>query len=148
MGELSNNSHPFKGRTLQVVHDLNLEEQATVYDLAKELKQALRDGDKEKIDRFRLNDPNVTVYLIFLENSTRTKESFRNAAAFHHCKVNVFDAATSSFKKNETITDTMKMLSGYSTDQSLFVVRSPQEGTCRWLDDCISEQCETNGKSF
>ena len=87
MGELSNNSHPFKGRTLQVVHDLSVEEQSVVYDLAKQLKQALRDGDKANVDKFRLNDPNITVYLIFLENSTRTKESFRNAAAFHHCKV-------------------------------------------------------------
>lgn len=133
-----------------------------------------------------------------MEDSTRTKESFRNAAEFHGLKVNVFDAKTSSFqlpgtrkigsfvfsqvfsdvftmfmsvscwicllsdssaswrslqalkafrslsgcssfsvdveasraslslhlRKNETITDTIKMLCGYSTGQSLFVIRS------------------------
>ena len=138
--------HPFKGRTLQVVDDLSTFEQATVYNLARQLKDGLRKNDKELVDKFRLNDPNVTVYLMFLENSTRTKESFRNAAEFHNCKVNVFDASTSSFKKNETVTDCIKMLVGYSTDQSLFVIRSPQEGTCRWLDDSISSlYCPQHG---
>lgn len=33
-----------------------------------------------------------------MEDSTRTKESFRNAAEFHGLKVNVFDAKTSSFQ--------------------------------------------------
>jgi hypothetical protein len=31
------------------------------------------------------------VYLIFMENSTRTKESFRGASCFHKLNVNVFD---------------------------------------------------------
>lgn len=40
----------------------------------------------------------AAVYTIFMEDSTRTKESFRNAAEFHGLKVNVFDAKTSSFQ--------------------------------------------------
>jgi hypothetical protein len=49
-----------------------------------------------------------------MENSTRTRESFRNAGKFLGARVNVFDAATSSFNKNESITDAIKMLFGYS----------------------------------
>ena len=40
----------------------------------------------------------AAVYTVFMEDSTRTKESFRNAAEFHGLKVNVFDAKTSSFQ--------------------------------------------------
>ena len=65
-------------------------------------------------DRFRIADLDYSAYLIFLENSTRTRESFRNAAKFHRVRTNMFDSATSSFAKNESITDTIKMLIGYA----------------------------------
>ena len=52
------------------------------------LKEAWASG--ENLDRFRIQDSELGVYLIFLENSTRTKESFRNAARFHNVKLNIF----------------------------------------------------------
>jgi len=48
-------------------------------------------------------------------------------------------------KKNETITDTIKMLLGYSIGQSMFVIRSKVEGVCRWLEEAISEYADARG---
>jgi len=135
--------HPFQGRTIAIVNDLTLDEQWYVYHKTRELKEAFKNG--EDLDRFRLQNREAAVYTIFMEDSTRTKESFRNAAEFHGLKVNVFDAKTSSFQKNETITDTIKMLCGYSTGQSLFVIRSKVEGVCRWLEEAISKYCKQRG---
>jgi len=135
--------HPFKGRTLATVNDFRIPEQWYVYQKTRELKEAVRSGGD--LTKFRLNNQECAVYTIFMENSTRTKESFRNAAEFHCMKVNMFDTMTSSFTKNETITDTIKMLCGYSIGQSLFVIRSKVEGVCRWLEEAITEYTKTCG---
>ncbi|KAJ9461491.1 Protein PyrBI [Diplonema papillatum] len=129
----------FKGRSLSVVNDFTPEEQWYLYDQTRLLKEAVKGGGD--VAPYRIQNANQSVYLIFMEDSTRTKESFRNAALFHGCKMNVFDAATSSFNKKESITDTVKMLCGYSTDQSIFVIRSKLEGTCTWLAKTIGEYC-------
>jgi len=141
--EVKPKPHPFQGRTVAIVNDLTLSEQWYLYHKTRELKESIRQGTS--LDRFRLRNAESAVYTIFMEDSTRTKESFRNAAEFHGMKVNVFDAKTSSFQKNETITDTIKMLCGYSTGQSLFVIRSKVEGVCRWLEESIGEYCRTRG---
>ncbi|HOV63688.1 MAG TPA: bifunctional aspartate carbamoyltransferase catalytic subunit/aspartate carbamoyltransferase regulatory subunit, partial [Spirochaetia bacterium] len=120
---------PFTGRSLTIADDLSVDEQLYLYQKARELKAALIKG--EDVSRFRLNDPETCIYLMFLEDSTRTKESFRNAALFHGTKVNVFDASSSSFNKSESITDTVKMLTGYSTGRSNFIIRSGLEGVCK-----------------
>lgn len=140
---LGQDGHPFKGRTLAIVNDLSVEEQWYVYSKTRELKDAISKG--ECLASYRLKDNEAAVYTIFMEDSTRTKESFRNAAEFHGMKVNVFDAKTSSFQKNETITDTIKMLCGYSTGQSIFVIRSKLEGVCRWLEEAITEYTKARG---
>jgi aspartate carbamoyltransferase len=127
---------PFLGRSIQVVEDLNLEEQVYLYQKSAELKRAWRDG--EGLEEFRIASEEVNAYLIFLEDSTRTKESFRNAANFHGIQVNVFDAAHSSFNKKESLSDTIKMLAGYNK-QSVFIIRSKTEGTCRHLESFIGD---------
>lgn len=134
---------PFKGRSISVVNDLSLDEQLYLYRKARELKETARGGhDAEK---FRINDLDYQVYLIFMENSTRTRESFRNAGKFLGARVNVFDAATSSFNKNESITDTIKMLFGYS-NESCFILRTPLEGVCTWLDQAFEEYAHITEK--
>ncbi|MFP4113306.1 MAG: aspartate carbamoyltransferase [Spirochaetota bacterium] len=135
---------PFSGRTIQVVRDLSVDEQLYLYEQTRLLKEALIAGDGEAVKRFRLARPDLGVYLFFLEESTRTKESFRNAAKFHDVKLNDFSAAGSSFVKKESITDTVKMLVGYSLE-SVFVVRSKLEGTCRWLEDAIGTYAQKAG---
>mmetsp|Transcript_59604 Transcript_59604/g.129023 ORF Transcript_59604/g.129023 Transcript_59604/m.129023 type:complete len:599 (+) Transcript_59604:61-1857(+) len=140
---VSASQHPFKGRTVAVVNDLSRKEQWYLYCKTRELKEAISRG--QELNDFRLRDPQAAVYTIFMEDSTRTKESFRNAAEFHGMKVNVFDSKTSSFQKNETITDTVKMLAGYSIGQSIFVIRSKIEGVCRWLEEAIDEYTTQRG---
>ena len=99
---------PMQGRTLAKISDFSLSEQLFLYDRARQLKSSVvgyqtEQGnkiEKSTIDSMRLEDARrKTAYLIFMENSTRTKESFRNAALFHDVKVNDFDCATSSFAK-------------------------------------------------
>ena len=73
-------SGPFKGRTISVVNDLSLDEQRYLYRKSRELKTlAMSSGD---CSAFKINDLDYQVYLIFMEDSTRTRESFRNAAKF------------------------------------------------------------------
>ena len=94
----------------------SLLERLRLFSCRGELKEAFKNG--EDLDRFRLQNrealaarwhqhpsslaavsvTQAAVYTIFMEDSTRTKESFRNAAEFHGLKVNVFDAKTSSFQ--------------------------------------------------
>mmetsp|Transcript_102087 Transcript_102087/g.161077 ORF Transcript_102087/g.161077 Transcript_102087/m.161077 type:complete len:606 (+) Transcript_102087:53-1870(+) len=140
-----NPDHPFKGRSVSVVNDLSVNEQMYLYRKAQELREAVEKG--KDLTPFRINDRQACVYTIFMEDSTRTKESFRNAAEFHGLKVNMFDSKSSSFQKNETITDTIKMLCGYSIGQSTFVIRSKIEGVCTWLEDAIGGYTRQQGLS-
>lgn len=135
-------SSPLKNRSLTVINDLTVDEQFYLYSKTRELKEAILNG--ENVDRFRINESEMSYYLIFLEDSTRTKESFRNAAAFHQGRVNMFEAGSSSFNKKESITDTVRMLMGYSGG-STFIVRSKQEGLCRWLDLSMKEYAQNAG---
>jgi aspartate carbamoyltransferase len=134
---------PFKGRTIAVVNDLSLDEQRYLYRKTKELKEAVRTG--ADLSPFKIDDRNYQVYLIFMEDSTRTRESFRNAAKFLGCRTNVFDTATSSFNKNESMTDAIKMLFGYSSD-SCFIMRTKLEGACRWLQDALGRYAEVSDR--
>jgi len=126
----------FFGRTIAVVEDLTIDEQLYLYNKTRELKEAILTG--ENLDKFKLNDPTFGIYLMFFESSTRTKESFRNAAKFHNVKLNNFDVSSSSFNKSESILDTVKMLYGYS-DKSMFIMRTASEGVCRFLEEKISD---------
>ncbi|MBB6479057.1 aspartate carbamoyltransferase [Spirochaeta isovalerica] len=132
----------FYGRTISVVDDLSVDEQLYLYRKTAELKQLIREGGDTS--DFRIDDPELGVYLMFFENSTRTKESFRNAAAFHNVKLNNFDAQTSSFNKSESIGDTIKMLFGYS-NRSVFIMRTAQEGVCSMLDELLGEYAKKIG---
>jgi len=133
---------PFKGRTIAVVNDLSLDEQRYLYRKSRELKQLVHTGGD--VSDFKIDDRNYQAYLIFMEDSTRTRESFRNAAKFLGCRTNVFDTATSSFNKNESMTDAIKMLYGYSAD-SCFILRTKLEGACKWLQGALSRYAESSG---
>ncbi len=132
---------PFKSRTISVVNDLSIEEQLYLYNKTKELKDAVLNN--KDLSAFKLNDKDIGIYLLFLEDSTRTKESFRNAALFHNAKLNPFQVEYSSFNKMESYADTLRMLSGYS-GYSIFIIRSKLEGVCRWLELSVGEYAERN----
>ena len=131
----------FKGRTISVINDLSLDEQLYIYNKTKELKQHIRQNSD--LSGFRLNNPNIGIYLVFLEDSTRTKESFRNAVLFHSTKMNIFDSSVSSFNKKESYADSFRTLCGYSP-YSMFIVRSKLEGVCQWLRNSMEEFSKRN----
>ncbi|MCQ2604217.1 MAG: bifunctional aspartate carbamoyltransferase catalytic subunit/aspartate carbamoyltransferase regulatory subunit [Spirochaetia bacterium] len=123
----------FKGRSLTVINDFSYDEKMYLFQKARELKQYLKEENHEKIDEFRINDPDFGIYEVFIEDSTRTKESFKNAAEFHRVKLSNLDTTHSSINKQESFADTFNTLTGY--DNSIFIVRSRQEGLCRWLEE-------------
>ncbi len=132
-------NHPFKGRALTVVSDLSVDEQRYLYQKTREFKTDWMAG--KNLDAYRITNPELSIYLMFLENSTRTKESFRNAVNFHDVKLNIFDASSSSFIKSESLVDTVKMLFGYSRS-SIFIMRTRMEGVCRALEEELRDYAE------
>nr|WP_240739155.1 hypothetical protein [Marinitoga lauensis] len=126
----------FLGRSLTVINDLNVDEQLFLYRQTHRLKQKWL--NKEDLSEFMINK-NVGIYIVFIEPSTRTKESFINAAKFHrNAKVTIFDSSHSSFNKKESYVDTFNMLTGYS-DYSIFVLRTKLEGTTKLLSESVSK---------
>ena len=132
----------FKSRSLSVIEDFSIEERRYFFKKVYELKKAIESDDKAKMDEFRLNDKDYGIYEVFLEDSTRTKESFRNAAKFHHAKVSELLSSSSSINKGESYADTFNMLSGYQN--ALFIVRSKIEGLTTWLREETKEYSERN----
>lgn len=132
----------FVGRSLCVIDDFNIEERAYLFNKVKALKQAMENDDKKMLDDFRINDPDFGIYEVFLEDSTRTKESFKNAAKFHLTKVSELSASTSSFNKGESYSDTFNTLAGYSN--SIFILRSKVEGVCAHLENQCSQFAKRN----
>ena len=128
-----------KGKSVSVVNDLTLEEQRHLYTVASLVKSQLLAGEF----------PDTTLkgcaYLMFLEDSTRTKESFRNASETLKFRTNMFDATSSSLNKFETLNDTVRMLCGYTAMPTVFVVRSRIEGLCQSLHDAMEDYAERSG---
>jgi len=123
----------FEGRSFCVSSDLSLDEKVYLFNKIKELKQAIIRKDSSVIDSFRINNSDFGVYTVFLEDSTRTLESFNNALAFHNVKSSNFNASSSSFNKKESYADGFMTLAGY--DNRIFIVRSKLEGVCRYLEN-------------
>ncbi len=132
----------FKGRSLSVISDLTVEEQLYLYSQVRELKHTWK--ERKDSEKFQLKEP-TNIYIVFVEPSTRTKESFINAARFHrNAKVNIFDSEHSSFNKNESYVDTFNMLTGYG-DYSIFVLRTKLEGVTKLLSEKVGEFAERHG---
>lgn len=133
----------FKGRSLTIINDLSITERKYLFQKVRELKSAIQEGNEAKLAEFRIDDADFGIYEVFLESSTRTKESFRNAAAFHHVKVSDLAADASSFNKGESYADTFNTLIGYRN--SIFIIRSTIEGVCKWLEVESQEYAKRNG---
>lgn len=139
-------SEAFRGRSLCVIDDLSIEERKYFFNQVRRLKQAIVADDKSRMDEFRINDPDFGIYEVFLEDSTRTKESFRNAASFHHVKLTEMSSSSSSFNKGESYADTFNTLTGYKNQ--IFIIRSKVEGVCRYLQRECSRYAERNGLPY
>lgn len=75
------------------------------------------------------------ILLFFLEPSTRTKLSFEIAAKNLSAETINFDTDSSSFKKGETILDTVRTLKHMGID--LIIVRNKQENTANDISNLI-----------
>ena len=139
-------SSVFASRSLNVIDDFSINERRYFFTKVKELKDAIITGNESVMDSFRINDPDFGIYEVFLEDSTRTKESFRNAANFHHAKVSELISSSSSINKGESYADTFNMLSGYHN--SIFIVRSKVEGLTKWLSEECTEYAERNNLPY
>jgi len=145
------------GRSIQVFGDVAFEELLYMFERVRILKRksgrAIED-DSEAPPLAKVVDAGVDerlgeldridscVYLMFMDGSTRTRESIRNAARYHQVKVCEFSAETSSFQKNETFQDTMKMLINYSIKRTVVVIRARVEGVCRMLESSMSRHAQ------
>jgi len=109
----------FAGRSLCVSDDFSIDEKKYLFTKTRELKQAWEQNDLSGLNKFRINDHDFGIYEVFLEDSTRTRESFRNAAKFHGAKL-----------------------------YHIFVVRSSQEGLCRWLQISGEKYAQRNRLNF
>ncbi len=132
----------FAGRSLCVIEDFSKEERMYLFSQVKTLKQAMEQRDEQKLASYRIDDKDFGIYEVFLENSTRTKESFRNAANFHHAKVSEMSAENASFSKGESYADTFNTMIGYYN--SIFIVRSKVEGLCKYLEEACSAYAQRN----
>lgn len=136
----------FRARSLCVIDDFTKEERLYLFSQVKKLKEAIKNNDTKLLDSFRINDPDYGIYEVFLEDSTRTKESFRNAISFHHAKLTEMSADNSSFNKGESYADTFNTLCGYSN--RIFIIRSKVEGVCAYLDKECSKYSKRNNLGF
>jgi len=130
----------FKNRSLCVIDDFSLDERIYFFNKVTEFKNAWINKDKDKINSFIINDPYFKAYLVFLENSTRTKESTKNALIMHKIPFLDFDSNKSSFNKGESYLDGFNNLIGYGPN--VFFVRSTIEGLCTALEDSSNKFIE------
>jgi aspartate carbamoyltransferase catalytic subunit len=112
-------ANPLKGRDLLSIEDLSREEIELILDTAETLK---------KTDRSEALQ-GLVLATCFFEPSTRTRLSFE--ASMHYLGGSVIgfsDAASTSTKKGEALSDTIKTVSCFS---DIIVVRHPQEGSAK-----------------
>lgn len=133
-------SNVFKGRTIARSSDFSQDERFYLFEKTRQLKKAFL--QKGNVDEFKLSTE-LGVYLCFFEPSTRTKESFKNAASFMDARVNNLDIESSSVTKRESYFNTIKTLAGYNN--KIFIVRSKVEGLCTWLEEATTEFAKNHG---
>jgi len=139
---MGRNENIFMERSLCVSADLSKDEKLYLFDKTRKLKKAWKEKDYQALNAYRINDPDFGIYEVFLEDSTRTRESFRNASEFHRVKLSMFDSDSSSFNKSESYIDGFMTLAGYRNH--IFIVRSKLEGVCRLLERAGREYAKRN----
>ncbi len=134
----------FKGRSIARSSDLSRDEKFYLFEKTRKLKEAFYENNSDVLDEFKVKGA-LNIYLCFFEPSTRTKESFKNAAKFMNARVNNLDVDISSLTKSESYWNTIKTLEGY--DNSIFIIRSKVEGLCTWLGEASEKFSKRFGGS-
>jgi aspartate carbamoyltransferase catalytic subunit len=113
------------------IYSLSSEEILTVLDTAKGFKQVgLRSIKKVPALRGK------TVVNLFAEPSTRTRISFELAAQRLTADIVNFTAEASSFKKGETLKDTVKNLEALSAD--ILIIRHSSAGAAHFVSRVVN----------
>ena len=145
-------NNPFLGRSLTSINNFTKDELFYLFDKTRVLKQLLNKKKKSKedieaIDSYRINDENFIVYLMFIEHSTRTFNSFFTAFnKFHKVQCIPFDAEHSSLNKGESYKDTVNTLVGYGA--RMLVLRTKLEGVCKHLQMSTSDFVKRRGLPY
>lgn len=101
--------------------DVSAEEIYEILDVAEEMKQRVKAGDK-KLSYLS----GCTATILFYENSTRTRTSFELAAKYLGASTINIAASSSSVAKGETLVDTGKTLDAMKND--FIIMRHPMGG--------------------
>lgn len=112
-------------RHLLGIEDLSTEDIALILDEAQRFKAVV--GRSESLDTLR----GRTVVNLFFENSTRTRMSFEMAAKRLGAYVVNFDVSTSSFRKGETLLDSIQTIAALGADY--VVMRHASSGAARFI---------------
>jgi aspartate carbamoyltransferase catalytic subunit len=113
----------FKGRNIVSIGDFNKEEITFVLDEAEKLLSIARGEEQNSALSGKI------LATLFYEPSTRTRFSFESAMKrLGGSTLGFADPSGTSFKKGETLADTIKMVEAYS---DVIVLRHPQEGSAR-----------------
>ncbi len=113
-------------RHLLGIQELSLRDLQEVHQAAYAFKEVIRRNIK-KVPILR----GRTVVNLFIEPSTRTRVSFELAALRMSADVLNFDAASSSFKKGESLLDTVKTIRALQAD--IIVMRHPDAGAAHFI---------------
>ena len=113
----------FTGRHVCHMADLSVEDIDAILDSAERMLPAARGETRLDVGRGRI------LATLFFEPSTRTRLSFESAMLrLGGSVVSVADPQSTSGTKGETLTDTVRMVAGYS---DAIVLRHPREGAAR-----------------
>jgi aspartate carbamoyltransferase catalytic subunit len=113
----------FKGRNVVSIRDFEKEEIEFVLDEANKMVPIARGEEVNTSLSGKL------LATLFYEPSTRTRFSFESAMKrLGGSTIGFADPSGTSFKKGETLADTIKMVEAYS---DVIVLRHPQEGSAR-----------------
>ena len=116
----------FSSRHLLGIRGLTTSDVEAVFQTAREFKAVINRPIK-KVPSLR----DLTVANLFFENSTRTRLSFELAEKRLSADVVNFSAGSSSVKKGETLTDTVRNILAMKVD--MVVMRHPHPGAAHYL---------------
>ena len=108
----------------------------------KEVESLLDSAEKILSGKKKPDHSGKILATLFFEPSTRTKLSFQSAAQRNGMGVVDFLPETSSLKKGESFTDTIRILEGYC---DVMVVRHPVEGSVRLAADVCAKPVINGG---
>ncbi|MBU0678475.1 MAG: ornithine carbamoyltransferase [Verrucomicrobia bacterium] len=138
-------SDKLKGRDWLMTQDWNDEEIEIALETSSQLKEEFRGGIPH------LHLPNKTIFLIFLDKSTRTRNSFEAGATQLGAHAHFIDAETSQISHGESPKDMGIILSSYGHAIAIRHDTVPGEGqtymreVAKWADKpVINMQCDVD----